>query len=270
MRHLVAVLAAVLLLPLLTAPAAARRDVDFSGAVSMKGCSGSVVRPPGAGPDEPALVMTNGHCVRLMDPGEVVVDAEGGRAFTLLSRDGDGTLGTLRADRLLYATMHGTDLALYRLTSTNSEVEALGTRVLELSTTRPGEGADIRVVSGYWREVYSCHVDGFVHELREGPWVWHGSMRYTSRCDTRGGTSGSPVVDVSTGRVVAVNNTTNEDGERCTRDNPCEVDAAGAVTVRPGARYGQPVHGLAPCLVGGGRLDPTAAGCALPRPPDRR
>ncbi|MGM1057757.1 S1 family peptidase [Saccharothrix sp. Mg75] len=266
MRHLVAVLAALLLLPLLTAPATARRDVDFAGAVSMKGCSGSVVRPPGDEPGAPALVLTNGHCVRVMGADEVVVDVAGGRTFTLLSRDGGDTLGTLRADRLLYATMHGTDVALYRLTATNAQVEAMGTRVLELAPTRAAVGADIRVVSGYWGTVHSCRVDGYVRELREDRWVWRGSVRYTELCDTKGGSSGSPVVEASTGKVVAVNNTTNERGERCTRDNPCEVDEAGEVTVRPGARYGQPVDGLVPCLVGGGRLDLTAPGCGLPRP----
>ncbi|WP_158851969.1 S1 family peptidase [Saccharothrix deserti] len=280
MRPLVAVLAAVLVLFLPTAPAFAAPvalqpptapadvdiDIDFTGTVSLRGCSGSVVRPPEHQPSDPALVMTNGHCVRFMGPDEVAVDEHADRVFRLLDKDGDGSLGSLHASRLAYATMSGTDVALYRLTATYAEVEALGTRVLELSPDHPVAGAEIRVVSGYWRRIYSCHVDGFVHELREGQWTWRDSIRYTKPCDPKSGTSGSPVLDVATGKVVAINNTGNEDGERCTTNNPCEVDADGEVTVREGIRYGQQTYQIVPCLTGGGRVDLTAPGCGLPRP----
>jgi hypothetical protein len=276
MRHLVAVLAALVLsvsaaplaaAPVFAAPSApARVEVDFTGAVALRGCSGSVVRPPAYQPSDPALVMTNGHCVRFMEPQEVVVDVPANREFTLLAADGEGTLGTLRASSLAYATMYGTDVALYRLTTTYGEVEAMGGRALELAAEHPGEHIGIGVVSGYWRHVYSCEVDGYVHELREGRWTWKGSMRYTEACDTKGGTSGSPVVDVATGKVVAVNNTGNEDGERCTENNPCEVAENGEVTVRKGIGYAQQTHQIVPCLTGGGRVDLTAPGCGLPRP----
>jgi hypothetical protein len=276
MRHLVAVLAALLLsVSALTAPASAapsapaRVELDFTGAVSLNGCSGAVVRPPVHQPSDPALVMTNGHCVRFMEPEEVMVDVPSDRKFTLLDSSGEDSLGTLRASALVYATMSRTDVALYRLTSTYGEVEAMGGRALELSAEHPAAGIDIGVVSGYWRHVYSCRVDGFVHELREGRWTWRDSVRYTEDCRTRGGTSGSPVVDVATGKVVAVNNTGNEDGERCTDNNPCEVDATGEVTVRQGIGYAQQTFQIVPCLTGGGRVDLTAPGCGLPRPAAR-
>ncbi|MGW4112650.1 S1 family peptidase [Actinosynnema sp. NPDC004786] len=276
MRHPVAVLAALLLslsavpataVPATAAPVApARADVDFTGTVSLKGCSGAVVRPPEHEPSDPALVMTNGHCVRFLGAREVVRDEPSEREFTLLNASGDGSLGTLRASSLVYATMFGTDVALYRITSTYADLERLGSRALELSAEHPGDGIDITVVSGYWRRTYSCEVDGYVHELREGRYTWRGSLRYTEACRTRGGTSGSPVVDVATGKVVGVNNTGNEDGERCTDNNPCEVDANGEVTVRQGIGYGQQTHQIVPCLTGGGRVDLTAPGCGLARP----
>ena len=273
MRHPSAVLAALVLSLSAVAPVAsaapsapARAEVDFAGIVSLSGCSGAVVRPPAYDPADPALVMTNGHCVRFLEPREVLVDLPSDREFKLLDTDGDGSLGKLRASTLVYATMTGTDIALYRVESTYAEVEAKGSRALELSPEQPGTGADINVVSGYWRNVYACKVDGYVHELREGRWAWQGSMRYTEECRTRGGTSGSPVVDVATGKVVAVNNTGNENGERCTLNNPCEVDEHGEVVVRRGTGYAQRTHPLVPCLTGGGRVDLTAPGCGLPRP----
>jgi V8-like Glu-specific endopeptidase len=264
-RLLGAVLGAVLTLSLSVAPAQAAA-VDFTGVVALDNCSGSVVRTPGADPADPALVLTNAHCVKFMAAGEVTVDKGSSRTFTLLNRAGNGSLGTLRATRLLYATMTGTDVALYRLSSTYRQVERMGSRALELSTEHPVAGADISVVSGYWKKVYSCRIDGFVHEVRESDWVWKDSIRYTPECDTIGGTSGSPVVDPATGKVVGVNNTGNEDGKRCTFGNPCEVDPDGNVTVRRGTRYGQQTFQAVPCLPGGGEIDLAAPGCGLPRP----
>lgn len=263
-RSLAAVAGAVLLTSVLAAPA--RAAVDFTGVVALSNCSGSVVRTPSAKPEDPALVLTNGHCVKLLAPGEVLVDQQSSRTFALLDRSGTGTLGTLTAERLAYATMTGTDAALYRLRSTYADVEALGTRALELSPERPAAGVEIRVVSGYWRKVYSCRLDGFAHRLREADWTWEDSLRYTAECDTIGGTSGSPVVQASSGEVVGVNNTGNENGGRCTMNNPCEVDEAGRVTVREGISYGQQTHWIVPCVGEGSRIDLTAPGCLLARP----
>ncbi|MEV5830109.1 serine protease [Spirillospora sp. NPDC052242] len=242
--------------------------VDFTGIVALNNCSGSLVRGPRSRDDDPALVMTNGHCLRTGTPaaGEVIVDRPSTRTFTLLDRTGRGNLGTLRADNLEYATMTGTDVAVYRLDATYAEIERrYGVPALRLSTDRPPDGTGIRVVSGYWREIYACSIDGTVHRLREAEWTWEDSIRYTSACRTIGGTSGSPVIDASTGAVVAVNNTGNEDGERCTLNNPCEVDRNGEVTVRPGASYGQQTYPLARCLAPGGDVA-VGGSCALPEP----
>ncbi|RKT56714.1 S1 family peptidase [Saccharothrix australiensis] len=262
-----AVLTAVLVLTAFAIPAnAGRAPVDFTGIVALNNCSGSVVRPPSAQSSDRALVLTNGHCVKLMADREVIVDRADSRTFTLLDRGGGGSLGTLRAERLLYATMTGTDAALYRLTATYAQVEGLGSRALDLSPAHPVAGTDIRVVSGYWKRIYSCRADGFVYRMREGNWTWHDSIRYTASCNVVGGTSGSPVVDVASGAVVGVNNTGNESGGRCTTNNPCEVDESGNITVRRGIGYAQQTYQMAPCLPGGGRLDLNAPGCGLARP----
>ncbi|MBE1536019.1 trypsin-like serine peptidase [Actinomadura algeriensis] len=255
------------------APAAPARHaaVDFTGIVALDNCSGSVVRGPRSRDGDPALVLTNGHCLRSGTPaaGEVIVDRPSSRTFTLLDRSGRGSLGTLRADNLEYATMTGTDVAVYRLRTSYAELERRhGVPALRLATQRPRDGVPIRVVSGYWRKIYSCAVDATVHRLREAEWTWRDSVRYTSGCDTIGGTSGSPVIDAGTGRVVAVNNTANEDGARCLLNNPCEVDRAGRITVRHGASYAQQTYPLARCL--GARGDVVLGGsCALPEPAGR-
>ncbi|MFD0691118.1 S1 family peptidase [Actinomadura fibrosa] len=246
----------------------ARDEVDFSGIVKLSNCSGSLVRGPRSLDTDAALVMTNGHCLEtgMPEAGQVIVDQPSTRTFTLLDPAGTGDLGTLRATRVEYATMTDTDVTVYRLDSTYAAVRArYGAPALSLSTAKPSDGTDIRIVSGYWRTIYGCKIDATVHRLREAEWTWKDSLRYAPECATVHGTSGSPVVDAGTHRVVGINNTGNDDGERCTMNNPCEVDGAGAVTVRRGVHYGQQTYLLARCL-GEGNHVVLGGSCALPEP----
>jgi V8-like Glu-specific endopeptidase len=250
------------------AQAAPGVTVDFAGTVALSNCSGSLIKLPTSTSTDPALVMTNGHCLSgdFLDPDEVVTDESSSRAFTLLNSSGRG-VGTLRATKVAYATMTDTDVALYQLTQSYARIQSdYGIAPLPLSGDHPVRGTAIKVVSGYWKTIYSCEIDGFVRELREGDWVWKDSVRYTPACETIGGTSGSPVIDTATGQVVAINNTGNEDGERCTVNNPCEVQPNGAVTIREGINYAEQTYGITKCFTTGNTLDLTLPGCALPKP----
>ena len=257
-------LAAIAALGVTTAPAQAA--ADFTGVVALDNCSGSVVRLPGSAPGDKALVLTNGHCVELVKAGQVIVNRAVTRNFTLL--DGSGSdIATVKSTKLLYATMTGTDAALYQLTTTYQQLEQqYGSRALELSASRPVAGTEIRIASGYWKRIYSCQIDGFVHQLKESEWTWRDSLRYTSSCNTIGGTSGSPIIDNASGKVVGVNNTGNESGGRCTMNNPCEVDASGAITVRKGINYGQQTYGFVPCFGPGTTLNLSLPGCEVAKP----
>ncbi|MET9659440.1 serine protease [Streptomyces sp. NPDC006510] len=244
------------------------KAVNFAGTVALSNCSGSVVRTPDSQPGDPALVLSNGHCMEsgFPGPGEVVFDQPSTRSFTLLNASGSG-VGTLRAGKIAYGTMTDTDISVYELTSTYAQIESTyGIKALELNTAHPVQGTAITVVSGYWKRTYACNVDGFVYRLKEGEWTWKDSVRYTSACQTIGGTSGSPVIDNATGKVVAVNNTGNEDGQECTDNNPCEVDESGNVTVREGINYAQQTYGIVPCIGTGNKFDLDRPGCALPKP----
>ncbi len=243
--------------------------VDFAGTVALSNCSGSVVRLPQSRPDDPALVLSNGHCIteqNMPGAGEVVLNLPSKRTFALLNAEAE-KVATLTASKLAYATMTDTDIALYQLTESYGQIQRkYGIKPLRLSTQHPREGRAITVVSGYWKKTYGCDVDGFAHRLKEGEWTWKDSVRYTSACRTIGGTSGSPVIDDRTGKVVAVNNTGNEDGERCTVNNPCEVDRRGKVTVRQGINYAQQTYGIAACVARGSQVDLDRRGCRLPEP----
>jgi V8-like Glu-specific endopeptidase len=250
------------------APAHADVSVTFAGTVALDDCSGSVISFAGSSPSDPALVLTNGHCLEtgMPDPGRVITDQPSSRTFTLLDASGDG-VGTLQASKVAYATMTNTDVTIYQLTNSYADIEnTYGISPLVMSSSHPASGASIEVVSGYWQTTYSCSIDGFVNQLHEGSWVWLDSVRYTSSCNTIGGTSGSPVIDTSTGQVVAVNNTGNENGESCTVDNPCEVDANGNITVHQGTNYAEETYDIPACFGPGNQLDLTQPGCGLPRP----
>lgn len=241
---------------------------DFAGIVALSNCSGSLVKMPGSEATDPALVMTNGHCLEggMPEPGEVIVDEPSSRSLTLLDAEANDT-ATLTATKIAYGTMTDTDLAIYEVDSTYEEIsDAHGIEALEIDSERGTEGNAIDVVSGYWKQVYSCELDTFVHELHEDGWVMKDSLRYTSDCDTVGGTSGSPVIDRESGKITGINNTGNESGGECTLNNPCEVDENGEVTVHEGINYGQQTHKLTDCVTTGNKVDLSLPECALPKP----
>ncbi len=247
-------------------PTAAAK-VDFTGIVALDDCSGSLVRTPNSAPTDPALVLTNGHCIEtgFLQPGQVIVDQASQREFTLLDPGGN-ELGTLDANDVLYSTMTGTDITLYRLTSTYQGIQQrYGATPLTLATKPDAVNSAIDVVSGYWQRSYSCNINGYAYEVQENGWTWQNSIRYTRACNVIGGTSGSPVIDPSTDQIVGINNTINEDGQRCTLDNPCEIDKNGTVTVHRGIGYAQETYLLDTCLDQGNVLDLDRSDCALPR-----
>ncbi|OEU85428.1 hypothetical protein DB35_14945 [Streptomyces abyssalis] len=241
---------------------------DFAGTVALSNCSGSLVKMPGSKASDPGLVLSNGHCLEegMPEPGKVVVDQPSSRSFTLLDAGG-GDAGTLKSTKIAYGTMTDTDVSLYELDSTYEEIKKdTGIDPLEVQAEHPEQGTAITVVSGYWKETFSCSIDAFVPELREDGWTMKDSLRYTEECETKGGTSGSPVVDDSTGKIVGVNNTRNENGEECTLNNPCEVDENGKVTVHEGIAYGQQTHTLTSCIAAGNKVDLSLPDCKLPKP----
>lgn len=250
-----------------TATPVAHPTVDFTGIVALDDCSGSLIRTANSAPTDPALVLTNGHCIEsgFPRPGQVIVDQGSDRTFTLLDPS-DNDLGTLQANDVMYATMTDTDITLYRLDSTYQQIQQrYGATPLTLAGAQDPAGSAIDVVSGYWKRTYSCDIDGYVYELEENGWTWKDSLRYTPSCDVIGGTSGSPVIDPATDQIVGINNTINEDGEQCTLDNPCEVDQNGNITVHQGIGYAQETYWLNTCLDAGNVLDLDRSDCKLPK-----
>ena len=256
-----------------TSAHAAAPGTDFTGIAALSNCSASLVRYAESVSTDKALVLTNGHCYEggFLQPGQVLVNKASTRSITLLKPD-SSRAGTVRADKILFGTMTKTDMIVYEVNETYASIKSrLNVTPLTLAKQGPADGAGMAVVSGYWKRIYTCSVQATIPQLREGDWTWQNSIKYRQPgCETIGGTSGSPVVSTTTGELIGINNTGNEDGERCTVNNPCEVDANGNVTVDQGAAYGQQTWWLYTCLTANRTIDLNRSGCELPKPARRR
>lgn len=111
--------------PAMAAPQAKAVTVDFAGTVSLSNCSGSVVRLPGSADSDPALVLSNGHCLEtgFPQPGQVITGRSSSRTFGLLNSAGT-KVATLRANQVVYSTMTDTDVTLYRLTTSYAAIRS--------------------------------------------------------------------------------------------------------------------------------------------------
>ncbi|MDF8265105.1 trypsin-like peptidase domain-containing protein [Luteipulveratus flavus] len=243
----------------------------LASTIKLDNCSASLVRFSTSKDTDKAMMLTNGHCYEggMPSAGEVLVDQPSSRDGELLD-DSGATIGSVTAESVMYATMTGTDVSLYRLSDTYADIAAdSGAKALTISSSKPADQSSISIPSSYWSKTYSCGVNGFVGELREGEWTWKDSIRYRfpdDGCQTIHGTSGSPIVDDTSLEVVGVNNTGNDDGEMCTENNPCEVGEDGKTTATKGQSYGQQTYWFTTCLTADNTLDLSKDGCLLTKP----
>src|SRR5690349_24633906 len=151
-----------------------KATVDFAGTVALSNCSGSVIRFPNSADTDPALVLTNGHCLEtgFPAPGQVITGQSSSRSFGLLNASGS-RVATLRANQVVYSTMTDTDVTIYRLTTTYAQNKsAYVISPLTVNDTHPTAGTAVKVVSGYWKRTYSLSIDAFVHRLEGCDWIW--------------------------------------------------------------------------------------------------
>ncbi|WP_374456743.1 serine protease [Nocardioides sp.] len=251
----------------LASPASAADD-RFTGTARLAGCSGAVVRWASALDADPAVVITNGHCVRtpFLGAREVLVDQRQWKRIELLDGDGDVAM-TVRGVHLRYASMYRTDLAVYELRETYADLAAKGVTPLALAATGPSRGDRIRIPSGYWTEQRACTTTGTVHRLHERAWDWWDSIRLPALdgCAIRGGYSGSPIVSRETGEVVGIANTGYVGGRRCI-DSACEENRRGRIVMRRNMNYGQQTALLTGCIGVDRRFSLDTPGCRLAEP----
>ncbi|HEX8866893.1 MAG TPA: trypsin-like serine protease [Lentzea sp.] len=217
---------------------------NLEGAASLAGaCSASVVRTSATKSSDPALLLTNGHCVpQRPAPGQTLRDVPLEVPVTIGDRQGY-LQAKAKTTMLVQATMTGTDTALYRLDQTYAQLHAKGVKTFELAGRSARAGEKVEIISSGNGDRFKCTIEAVVPHLREEGYTLDNSYRYG--CEVSHGGSGSPIVLRDGVTVVGVHSSTNDRGEQCTADNPCEVAADGTVTVHLGARYGSRTQTLA-------------------------
>src|SRR5436190_13452504 len=97
--------------------------VTLNATIALNNCSGSLVRWPSSVDTDRAMMLTNGHCYEggFINSGQVLQNVSSSRSGTLLGNTGN-SLGTVRADKVIYATMTGTDVTLYQLNETFASI----------------------------------------------------------------------------------------------------------------------------------------------------
>lgn len=245
---------------------AGNTSYHFNGIVALDDCSGAIVRFENSKLTDQAMILTNGHCYEggMPKPNTFVYHQQSDRTFGVFNDQAKG-VGTVHAKQVIYSTMTGTDITIYQLQETYEAIQkSFGANPFLLSSAHPAAGTPIEVISGYWRRGYTCNIETFVFQLREAGWQLQDSMRYSRPgCETIGGTSGSPVVQAGTRTMIGINNTGNDSGQKCTMDNPCEVDASGNVTAVKGYSYGQQTYQIYSCLNAANEFDLATPGCKL-------
>lgn len=251
---------------IMSIPESFTANYNFEGIVALNNCSGSIVQYENALDSDLAMVLTNGHCLEtgFPKPNTYVAGKASKRRFKVFDKNAKA-IDIILAKEIIYSTMTGTDMTLYKLNITVGQVkQKYGFAPLVLSSTKPQLNQPIEIISGYWERGYRCNIEAFAEELREDNWTQHDSIRYSRPgCEIIGGTSGSPIIAASTRTVVGVNNTGNMDGLKCSENNPCEVNKDGSLTYKKGYNYGQQTYWIYSCLNANKELDLKTAGCLL-------
>ncbi|SOE16208.1 Trypsin-like peptidase domain-containing protein [Streptomyces sp. 2323.1] len=213
-------------------------------------------------PAQKALVLTNGHCVRdTLGTNEVVADqpAPEGWSFTpAFFHDNTAEHKTFGVERVEYATMKDTDVAVLRLSVTYGDLAQLDVTPRTLSPTgTPARGTRLEAAHApiigvpddeRFLRLSSCQVTGSDVSVHEYTWLWKGFARTDCR-GVSGGSSGGPVTTATDNRLVGLINTVATPGYLgCGLGRPCEGSAHGLVVPADDSVYVTPVDAVASCL----------------------
>ncbi|MGF6088707.1 trypsin-like serine peptidase [Pseudomonas sp. 18173] len=228
------------------------------GRVEIEGgmtCSGTLIdtRHKPDGLDDPAYVLTAGHCSHL-NPDTVLENevAKGHVSFNYF-QDTAEKQKSFPITTINWSTIRGQDVSIIQLDQTLGQLIDQGIVPLKLATRSLSQGSDILIVGspvGSHVQRMACpqeHSAGVIESM----WAWQDQI--SNRClDVVSGISGSPVLDRYTNEVVAVVGTTTRGSghSRCSSGAPCEV-INGAISKATDTNYATQTIGIQECFTAG-------------------
>lgn len=210
------------------------QNAKYSGIGQLKAastCTAFLLETPAQ--SAPAYALTNGHCFDLNAYATRLGEESDGAITFNHFVDTAGSAVKVRIARVAWSSMKGVDLAVVRLESTLAALEARGVQPLRLASV-PDAGTHVESVGVPVAQIpaaeqflrrSSCSAGERVPRLVEGPWSWYDVIPFDCKGIVQG-SSGSPLLDATSGDVVGVINTTTFLGERltpCYPGRPCEL-----------------------------------------------
>lgn len=237
---------------------------NIPGLAKFDKCSGIIFKFDSSRNDERALFLTNGHCVHL--PGQPFY-LKHREFYYNLNFDKTIVLNStgeeLVIKRLVYATMSSTDIAVIELEKTYEE---LGIEVLVLGRNMTDATShEIVVPSSYHRNNMTGKISQVVKVLKEAIWTWDDALILDLSDDFKKGSSGSPVILLSSSQIIGIGNTGNSGKSDCSIGNPCEVLENQETISFPGRVYGQQVFQIYHCLDSKNVFNLYLESCQLPK-----
>lgn len=228
----------------------------FEGSMS---CTASFVEIPNMNIDSPAIVITNGHCTSdfyLDNTIHTNLSINATIVFNKLEGVPDDKLIQVKAKKILYSTMKGTDLAIIQLEVSNKFLIDKGIVPLKISNNIPMIGTKL-IAYGYPRFLNPLYLRksedylGAPSIISEFIWLWK-NLHSAKFQNIYSGSSGSPVFASSENAIFGMINTTTIGavGE-CELGAPCELRKNQNPSVASNTSYIVDVTNLYKCFYNG-------------------
>jgi len=193
-------------------------------------CTATYIEVPNQTLDSPAYIITNGHCTNFtFEDNAIYLDTPLSAKVTFKTIAGipEGQQISFATNKIAYATMKGTDLAIVELKHSNKELQNAGIFPLKIASSIPSSGSKIQAY-GYPISIepvqlrLSNGIQGNSSTVAEFIWLWHDFYSNNFK-NIASGSSGSPVFeDLNKGIWGMVNTTTIGGLGDCELGSPCE------------------------------------------------
>lgn len=244
---------------------------DMNGIAAAYRCSASIISTTGQSDNDPAFVLSAGHCTADNDNATYLPDTAKIR-FPITHLDEytsyyqqlpnqPMSYGNFQLASIHYATMTTEDVTLFQATVSLGTLKSRGVRIFTLADRLPKPGEKLQLTSGLWGQTQTCTVERIITNNAEekklfgtspSPLELKNTILLGADCTGRPGWSGSPLLDPKTGLIYGVASRiyTPPVGSALAGSSP-RVLVSGLQELRK-------------CLNKAGQIDLSTSGCQLP------